>query len=77
MEYDIADPPASRTLSVIFGDPEETSPYQAELTGLELAVANAGARAPRATLFFWFFTDNQTVIQNITDQAQAKAGLTI
>lgn len=57
------------------GNAEDTSPYQAELTGFELAVANAGAQAPNSTLFFWFFTDNQVLIRNVTDRLQAKAGL--
>lgn len=57
------------------GDADDTSPYQAELTGFELAVANAGARAPSTTLFFWFLTDTLNLIRNVTGDLQAKAGL--
>lgn len=76
VEFDTADQTSYCTLSVRVGDTEDTFSYQAELTSLELAVANAGAQAPRTTLFFWVFTDNQKVIPDITGQLQAKAGLT-
>lgn len=76
VEYNVRDPPASKVLSVRVGSAEDTTPYQAELTGFELAVANASANAPQGTLFFWFFTDNQTLIHDITGILRAKPGMT-
>lgn len=67
-----------RTLDVLkvrVGDAHATIPYQAELTGFELAVANARAKATPLTEFFWFFTDNQTVIRDLTEPVKAKAGM--
>lgn len=75
VEYNPVDPPSSRTLKVRVGEAEDTSPFQAELTGFELAVANARERAPRSTLFFWFFTDNQTLINDLTGYLHAKPGM--
>lgn len=76
VEYNFHDPPNSQTLSVRVGNAEETTPYQAELTGFELAVGNASANAPQGTLFLWFFTDNQTLIRDITETLRAKPGMT-
>lgn len=70
--YNHHDPLTSTIVRVRVGDAASTTAYQAELTGFELAVANASARAPHSTLFFWFLTDNQTVIRDLTDTLRAK-----
>lgn len=54
-----------------------TTLYQTELTGLELAIAKAKAE-PRARCLnkcFWFRTDNQTVIHDLTELTKLKHGL--
>lgn len=76
IEYNPQDPPTSRTIHARVGDADSTPAYQAELTGLELAVAKAHTRAPRTTRFFWFLTDNQTIICDLTDVLRAKPGMT-
>lgn len=63
------------TLSVIVGDADATTPYQVELVGFELAVANARQTAPPGTNFFWFPTDNQTLIKDFTKPLKVKAGI--
>lgn len=63
------------TLSVRVGDADSTTPYQAELVGLELAVANAKSHAPSGTTYFWFLTDNQTLIRDITEPLKVKVGM--
>lgn len=62
-------------LKVRVGDATNTTLYQAELTGFELAVANARAKAPLPTNYFWFFTENQTVIRDLTKPMKPKAGM--
>lgn len=72
------DPPALSEPSVLrvrVGDDQDTTPYQAELSGFELVVANAQAKALQLTKFFWFFTDNQTLIRDLTEPLRAKAGM--
>lgn len=76
IKYNTQDPSASRTLSVRVGDADSTTAYQAERTRFNLAVANAKVGAPRPTLFFWFFSDNQTLIRDLTDTLQARPGMT-
>lgn len=70
-----ANPDAWPTLSVRVGDADTTTPYQAELVGLELAIANARSTAQPGTLFFWFLTDNQTMIQGMTEPLRLKPGM--
>lgn len=62
-------------LSVRVGDADVTTPYQAELVAIELAVANARKKAPVDTHFFWFLTDNQTIIQDLTEPLRVKVGM--
>lgn len=69
------DQEAWQTLSVRVGDADVTTPYQAELAGMELAVANASSKAPVTTQFFWFLTDNQTVIRDLTEPLKVKVGM--
>lgn len=54
---------------------DETTPYQAELVGIELAVANAITTSPQDTNLFWFFTNNQTLIRDLTETARIKPGM--
>lgn len=75
VEFHPQNPQGSTILSVRVGDADDTSPYLAELTGLELAVANAQTKAPRGTTFFWFITDNQVIIRDVTGSLRAKPGM--
>lgn len=61
-------------LSVKTGAADDTSPYQAELTGFELAIANTNTRAKlsRLTELLWFFTGNQTSIRDIIERLMEK-----
>lgn len=71
----VSPPPNLEVLNVQVGDTQETTPYQAELVGFELAVANARAKAQPLTSFFWFHTDNQTLIRDLTEPLRPKTGL--
>lgn len=57
------------------GDADNTTPYQAELVGIEIAVENALAVAMLQEKLFWFFTDNQTLIKDLTKTSGAKPGM--
>lgn len=69
------DPATWPILLVRVGDADVTTPYQAELAGFELAVASAKQSAPQGTKFFWFLTDNQTLIRDLTEPLRVKAGM--
>lgn len=65
-------PTSPQILKVRVGESDATTPYQAEQTGFKLAVANPKAKPPRLTDFFWFLTDNQTVIRDLTEFHKTK-----
>lgn len=58
------------------GDADKTTPYQAELVSIKLAVADTIAIALPQTDLFWFFTDNKTLIKDLTETSRAKPGMT-
>lgn len=58
------------------GEADDTNPYQAELTGIDLAVTSAKRSVPVQTDLFWFFTDNQTIIRDLTETSKVKPGMT-
>lgn len=72
---DANSPEGSHTLQALMGNAVETSPYQAKLLSLKLAVANAGAKATHDSDFFWFITDSQTVIRDIIEPLTVRPGM--
>lgn len=61
-----------QVLKVRVGDANNPKPYQAKLTGFDLAVANAKAEASPLTTFFWLLTDNQTIIRDLAEVSKVK-----
>lgn len=75
LTYDPVTEEFQSPLRVRVGDAENHTAYQAELTGFELALANARKQALSTTNFFWFFTDNQSLIRDVTEPVRVKAGM--
>lgn len=64
-----------KAINVRVWDANKTAPSQAELKGFQLAVAQSRVKAHQLTKFFWFFTDNQMVIRDLTEPLKPKAGM--
>ncbi|EGG08977.1 uncharacterized protein MELLADRAFT_61520 [Melampsora larici-populina 98AG31] len=65
----------SLPLRIRIGEAENHTPYDAKLAGIQLAIANVRNTAPGDTQFFWFITDCQNAIQNITKPLKTQPGM--
>lgn len=69
--------PEPTTLNVSVGDANNTTLYQPKLIGFKLAVANTNAVTHQNTSLFWGFTENQTLIKDLTETSKTKPAMLV